>query len=720
MRKHFSFFIISAVLLFSCGRSHGAELKATDWIQMSQKTSESLFSAAAPTNFQTIQLLLSQAMAYSAAGDTEKLKETLQRIQAPGAKWLSGGDGMMRQVLVESEILDIHKLTLSVLAKEKRFNDALTYCLGLAETPNAEEIFFFLGRQLKSDDNIPGKAGTPTPQLYTAMQIGVVSWLVDHSQQETAAALVKQIDRELQKQIINRMIQILLLDKSWDSFNNLFVFSANQELLEQNTLLFALNQLTIAKKNAQIVPLLALLPHKDDSLQSALALSYITAKHLDLAEKVFNNAPKKNLRKWETVAVALKKDDWLLEYYQTLTNPWRKTERLYQLAKRMLEDGVRDKSLHIAEIAVESASHISSDQTRSTAHTLLARYFALLGDVNRTQQMTRLIAPSKTRNLQKATAQLANAQMKNGNLKDATQTALSIENDDIRGDALVLVAEAADREEDYAHIVTIAEQNFAKISERRSREKAWLKLAQMQLQQKDYSGVEKSIRLASLSDAGAAAAEALIAHSIQEQSFDKAFSVAQLIPDIFDPTRGYNRRQRSFQNIITAIAATREGRRAMEEMHRITEKSTWDMTTPAVARALADQGDFHAIATLLETIQRSDARGEVVSLLLLTQLKAGTLPEYDQLAKLPKRGMGRYCWAAAVFSQTNTQTFTSWLEDIPSESCRSFACAGKAFAITSPPEFRNPDTLSRMFEPAQMKDQVMNTMLRQSLKRSGF
>ncbi len=717
MRTPLSFLFFSAVFLFTCQVSRTAELSAADWMVMSQKSSGSPSPVTPPTNFQTIQLLLSQAMAYSAAGDIDKLTETMHRIQVPGAKWMDGGEGMMRQTLVKSEILSIHKIAISALAKKNRFNDALTYCMDLAQEADAEEIFFYLGRQLADKDSIPDKPDSLSQKLYAAMRLGVVSSLIDHSQKKAATVLCKQIETGLQKQIINHMLPILLLNGSMDSFQKLLAFSSEQKILEQNTLLFVLNRLSTSKRVERTVPLLApFIPPDNEALQASLALSYLSSNRPDLAENIFTGFPDKNLRKWETVAVSLKKDDWLLKYYQSQTNQWRKTERLYQLAKRMLGDGKHDQSLPIAEMAVESAARIPSEQTRATAHSLLAQYFALSGDVSRTREMTELISSSQVRNLAKATAQLAKSQMKSGFPEDAVKTALSINDAGLRGDALLLAAAVADNEKDYSHMVKLAEQNCTAISEKRLREKAWQKLAQMQLQREDYQGIKKTIELALLSGSGSAAAEELIAHYILQQSFDKAFSVARLIPDSFDNSKGYNRQQRSFQTIITAIADAGKGLYAMEEMQRITNKSTWDLTAPAVARALANEGNFDAIASLLNKIQRNDARAKVMSLLLLTQLKNGALPDGNQLAMLPKSYRGRYCWAAA-FSQADIQTFTSWVKDLPSENCRSFACAGKAFVLTAPQEFRKPDKLSWMFDPAKMQDQIMNAMYRQRQSR---
>jgi hypothetical protein len=221
---------------------------------------------------------------------------------------MHGGEGMMRQIIVESEIRDIQKLMLSVLVKSNRSDDAFVYCLQLAERKDIEDIFLYLGKQLAGKDHLPDKPDTLTALLYTALQIGRVSTLVDNSQQEMATVLYDQIDTKIRKLLTNRMILILLFDRSWNSFHNLLDFAGKHGILEQKTLLVALNQLSTAKKDEQIVPLLTLIPQGDESLQASLALSYIAIDRLDLANTVFADSAKKNHRKWETVAVSLKKD----------------------------------------------------------------------------------------------------------------------------------------------------------------------------------------------------------------------------------------------------------------------------------------------------------------------------------------------------------------------------------------------------------------------------
>ena len=700
---------IALLLLASVSSEATDGDSARDWLSEIQKLAINLPPGGVYASYQQYQLSLSQAMAYAALGDVEKVSSLLPAV-AERAEWQSGGDGMVRQLLAGLEIEAIHKILIAALMQQQRVSEAAHYCQSIEQN---EGLFYWLGRHLNNIELLPARdRALLTPNQQASLQFGVISNLLLQKRIKQATLLYRNISKQNKDAVLDRLIQNLMMDGQSEDLHALLALGARLGEPRTDSILYVVSTLVREGKVDEARVVIELVEPAPELMLIQLALGYVAAERMREAGALFDTSHSIG-REWESVAITLNRNDWLLAYYKTITDPWRRAERMFQSARRITRSGGTGADAEtFIQLAAAAAKNIPSPPTRSLAFQLLVEYYAETGDIGRAREAIESVTEPMAR--QKALAQVPLALILDGKTESAINAALKVEDEMLRIDALLLAARAArDQSSAYQAVLDAARKAVQSIRYGRQQRDAWNKIVTTQIDLTDISGAEQTVRIASGVSHGTSAAMSLAKALAAEGAYEQALRISEMIPSGMDPTIGNDPRQDTIKEIVVLMAASGDSRGAYQALDKIEHPNVRDMASPPVARALAADGDIKHLTDLVATIKRNDALGDIMSVILYELAKANQLPSPTLLDHIPDRMGGRLCWAAAAASRRPEADLTEWLTALKPGFCKAFAGAGAAFALHAPTEWQNPSSAFGLVDPARVSERMTTAMQKQ-------
>lgn len=702
---------------------------ATRWLAQSETSAAGLQSSGVYASYALTRLRLAQARAYALLGDVDN---TLSRLPYGGGsqpEWSSGGDGVVRMLIVSLDMDEIHASVLQALAGAGRIDDAYGYVTRLDPARGIDAAFLQLGTALA----MSGRTGARAPEGLTAMQsalrdAGTAQGLLQAGRPDAARNVIEAVEPESDR---NRAVAILgrrlIAEQDLDTVTALLELKVLPARETAELAPYAVSHALLAGDLTTASRLTALVedPVARDRLDATLAFSLAEAGHTARAAEVFDAAELYQAATWEQAAIALNRDAWLEERYLAIESPWRRSERLYQSAMRKLDDGDRQQADRLAVLAAESAEEIPDGSTRWLAYQLLAGYYARAGNPDAAAAWAGKIPaePEEARRLQtKAAAAVIEAWARAGDTGRALAEAERV--DDPLGRASGLEAAAAatfgtDRDA-YRRLVTAAEESLGSAGEdfRRQRQAGWGGLVTMQCRVGDTAGAMKTAARSMAAGDGAAAYEAIVTCTLESDDLGAAEEAARALPTGIDPDTGRDARAHALAQVTEAVAGNGAGLEAASLLAEIEQKHLRELATPAVAEALIAQGEQAAAIELAVALERDDVREQAVGALLRALAARNLLPDPDSIMdKVPARYGGELCWASAAATGVDVESMDRWLEALEQPACRAFAYAGAAYGRFAPPAARKPADLFGRLDPSQAEARMAEAMQKNATGR---
>ena len=352
---------------------------ARRWLDQSDDAAGLLEPSGVYASYSITRLRLAQARVYASLGDVENTRSRLPYGRDPRPEWSSGGDGMVRELIVSVDLDDIHQRLLEKLATGGRIDEALQYVEDLNEAQQGSGIHLQLGRAL-AQAGISDQAISVLPAQQQANARAGFAWAMLEAGRliEAKNNLMAIKPREQREQTVGLLVRTLMA-------NNVLPLASRT--LELDILSAGVNAALVqqvvstALRTGDATEVVSLVqrieePGARDNLDAQLAYVLATAGDHAGATEVFDNAPRREASTWEQVAMLLENDAWLEERYLAIENPWRRTERLYQFALRKLAAGERREAERLADLCLTTIDEIPSSSTRWLALRLLAEYHA--------------------------------------------------------------------------------------------------------------------------------------------------------------------------------------------------------------------------------------------------------------------------------------------------------------------------------------------------------
>ena len=675
--------------------SEPSHVTARQWLTTSDEIRSTLPApSGVDRQYEAVQLGLVQSLTWAALGEVD---ETVQRLpyRDNNDDWTSGGDGMVRQLLTGDTLGDVHATLFQRLRDQP--DEALRYLHQLTPEQTTPDAYFQLGRQVTG---IQPQKINDAAQL-ALFQAGQITRELEHGNNAVAGKLFKRMDKSTRERTLTQVGQLLILEGDWSTAMALYRLQGNQPEAAISMAVRA-GELDHARELLELLS-----PDLRARYSAQLAMGFVQNGELDKARQLFSATADKQDRSWETVALMIGADDWLVPYYSNLKDPWRRSERFYQMARRQLNNGRDREALQSAQLSLDSAERIPPSSTQALAYQQLARFFAQAGKPEAVEDLITKMPAGDSSEPYRLDAQieLAAAYTAADQIEAAIRTADSLTDPARRAQAYARSAAAAESHA-YGNLIDEAQSACADIREPRAAEAAWKSLAEIQRDLGDITGAEKTAALAG--ELGGPAWQVLVSYYSRNGRFDEALRAAgHLSDDNFQFTR-----QKSIQGIIMEASAAGKTDIALSALNSLTQPHVRDLAVPPVARALVEAGEVEAAVRLVDAIKRTDAKESALSVVLFTHATQNRLPPPDLINKVPKRGGAGLCWAAAASAGEAANITEAWLTQLTQPVCRAFAYAGAAYAITSSPE---PEAVFAQVDPTRTSERMAEAMQRGAL-----
>ncbi len=694
--------------LVSLAASASPEQQARRWLAQSDGLVASLSASGVRGQYQAVQLKLLRSLGYAAIGDVEQTLANMP-FTSDEDDWLSGGDGMVRQLLIGDALRSVHDTLFRLLLANGNISAVHGYLVRLNQQQKTPDLYVQMGR-------IVGTAGSSAAfgeSERAQFQLGNILKALDESRETDAVGMMKKMDAALRASSVDQLGQLLLLEGDWQSASQLYAIDAKVGPVDPRRLTNAA-MLSVRSGSSQMLEeLVALLGDRgDEAARAQLALSVLQTDP-DFARRLFEQTEGKQNRTWETVALQLKADAWLAQYYAGLKDPWRRAERFYQLALRQFRDGDVVPSGANVRRAADAAALIQSASTQALAYQLLAQYFAATGNPARVREMIDRIGGevSLARYRGIAMSQLVIAWSHAGNPVEAMAAADAVADVSQRIDALVTSAVVFHPGDpaDYQKFVGATRRAIGELLELHARSEAWRKLVEMQLAASDFAGATGTANLAPTLEAKPAI-NALVTHHLSLGNFKTAIETAKLLPDDSQWSR-----QKAFSDIVKAASAAGEIEVARASQEAITQIHIRDISLPPLVRALIMAGQFEAAEAILAGVSREDTRAELFALITYEYARQQRLPSTELMNHAPNRSDASLCWAVAAAVPIDVQAIAAWLDQLTQPGCKAFARVGAAYASIRPGE---ADFLFSLIDPTRTGERMSKAMQRQAVMNS--
>lgn len=665
--------VVAVFCLVTCHVFAIDQSAANKWLALSDQARATIEPSGVYGTFELAQLQMLQALSYGKLGNVE---ETLRRLpfSRGDEDWTSGGDGMIRTLVAGETLRDIHLALFRALAANNDFQGVGHYLARLNPNQQSLDIYFDLGYVFGSSAVSNDLRGDQLAQF----QIGTVRRAIQSKDDQAALRLLNSITADDQALVLDQQAQLLMLSGAWVEVAQLYRLGLDADIVDAALLVDAIGMTVRAGSLDTAIELLDLVGDKaNENHLVQIAMAY-TQHDLARAKEVFDRAQSKTHRSWEVVALQIGADDWLKRYYAGLDDPWRRAERFYQFAKRQLESGASEDAEQSALLAAMAVNEIDAGQTRALALQLLTEYYALAGKPAEVKKFAEQIGKEETlaRYRHEAQVQLAIAWANSGNPKGAKQAAMSIDDIPFRLQGLTQAAHVLHASDmpAYQDLIALARDQCQFIKTDAEKNQAWTAVLKVQLRLGDSAGAGKTVTLAANAGASDAAFTALANHYMTENAFPQAVTAAMQLPE-----DDQFQRQKVLGEIVKAAAQAGETDLAVDALAMINQIHIKELTMPTLAQALVKAGRSTEAASLIEGVFRSDARGNILSVLLGTYSAQGELPVSSLLDHVPKRGGAALCFAAAATASVTPAMMDQWLAELREPRCQAFAAAGAAY-----------------------------------------
>jgi hypothetical protein len=709
----------------------GDPADAKRWLDLSDKAAASLQPSGVYASYALTRIRLVQALAYALLGDVENTQSRLPYAGDPRPEWSSGGDGMVRTLMVSLDLDEIHASLLTVLAEAGSVQDAFEYAAGLTPEQNSEGAYLQLGMALARADRA---MLVDTPGLTASQQANATAgkaWvLLERDDLDDARDVLLSIEpEETRIQTIAVLGRKLIAENQFANVVRLLELGV---LPESETSALASEALSFTLLSGDLATATQLADRAGESVardgvDAQLAFALAVSGEQTRAAKVFDQVKLKQAPMWEQVAMRLNRDAWLEKYYLALNSPWRRTERLYQFAVRKLTADDRNEADRLAALAEKSAEEIPAGSTRWLALELLAEYYAKAAEPPAAAAMAAKIAddtPDGQREKAKADAAVVEAWARAGGIEQALRAADGMADPLVRASGLTAAANAAfanDRGA-YERLVLAAQSSLGSMDESRFRERqgGWARLVTMQCRVGDMSGAMKSAASATSAGDAAAAHEAIVKFAIEAGDLNIAEQAARALPAGMDFSVGQDhRRGEALGQVTKALAANGDGRAADVLLEDIEQQHVRELATAAVAEALIAQGEQDKAIELAIALRRNDAREHAVGVVLRAMAEQHLLPDPEQLmSRVPERTGAEVCWASAAAAGADRDRLDPWLQALDQPACRAFAYAGAAYAVRATPAELEPADLFSRSDPAMNEARMLEAMQKNAARQT--
>ena len=692
------------------------------WLAQSEASAAGLQPSGVYASYGMTRLRLAQARAYALLGDVENTRSRLPYADESQPEWSSGGDGMVRMLLVSLDVDEIHASLLAVLTQSGRIDDAYAYVAGLDPAVGVDAAWLQLGTALAITDQTGARASIDLTARQSALRdAGIARGLLQAGRTDAARELIEAIEPEADRnQAVAMLGRRLIAEQDLDTVTGLLeleVLSARETAeLAQYAMSHALlsGDLTTATRLTALVED----PVARDRLDATLAFVLAEGGQTTRAAAIFDAAELYQAATWEQAAIRLDRDAWLEARYLAIESPWRRSERFHQYARRKLDDGERQEADRLAGLAAESAEKIPDGSTRWLAYQLLASYYARAGDPDTATAWAGKIPaePQDARRLQtQAAAAVIEAWVRAGDTGQALAEAEEIEDPLGRASGLTAAAAVASRtdQDAYRRLVAAAEESLGSAGEkpRRQRQTVWAGLVTMQCRVGDLDGAMGTAARSMAAGDGGAAYEAIVTFTLEAGEPGAAEQAARALPTGIDPDTGRDARAHALAQVTEAVARNGAGLEAARLLGEIEQKHLREVATPAVAEALIAQGEQAAAIELAVALKRDDVREQAVGAVLQALAARNVLPDPAGLMdKVPARYGGELCWASAAATGADVQSMDRWLDALEQPACRAFAYAGAAYGRLAPPAARKPADLFGRLDPSQTEARMAEAM----------
>jgi hypothetical protein len=711
---------ILPALLFTPLADAAADLEhAQRWLLQSDAAAAAYRPSGVYQEYNRQRIDLAQARAYALLGDVENTRKRLPQSSGDRPEWQSGGDGAVRSLLVSLDLREINLALLQTLATAGRQADALAYIAALNPEQGQQGLYLALGTALaKAGASPAGKTSGLTDQAQADLRAGFALGLVTMGKEGRARRELKDLDAQLRSDAIERLAATLIfVDDDLTDVTRLLQLAV---ISAPTSAAIARSAVAMAVREGDLDDAVAVAafvkePVSRDALDAQLALGFAARGDTARAAEIFKANPKRTARTWEQVAMLTGQHEWLESYYQALADPWRRSERLYQFARRRLADGYREAGDKLIVIAGEAAEQIPGDSTRWLAFRQLAEYQAYAGAPQAAARWAQRI-PASERERNSADIQVSIAWARTGAPDRAREVATSIADPILRVEALSAAAIALPDPRDAAvtALLDSALETLRSIGDDQSRERdaAWGSLTTRLLAAGRNAEAERVAVLAPAGGPLVATSTTMVTHYLAAGNTAAALTWARKLPSGSDTQVGYDRRDYALADVVDTLAAAGETRRAMTVLQEINHPAVRELHTTPVVMALAAQGDLTRALTLVQGLKRGDARESALGLVLYALAQRRELPDPASImSQVPKRRGSELCWAtAAAFGGNDAAAMDGWLQSLAEPACRAFAAAGAAYAAALAPAHPNVDDLFAALDPTHAEERMARAM----------
>jgi hypothetical protein len=716
VRRHFQ--VATIAFLTTCAWPSGAANEHQDarrWLTVSAADARAVEPGGVYEAYAAQRLALAQARAYALLGDVEHTIAHLPDLEHTRPSWSSDGDGAVRMLLVSLDLREINGDLIRVLVSSGRDDEALAYAARSPQFGNDPylQLGIALGRQRAK--SLPDFKGL-NPDQAADIRVGAAYGLLEHGDAAHAERiLAATTNAQARNNAVEHLGGILIAtEQDPAALRRLLKIAAlsgdRSEAILRDAISTAVraDDMDAAERLAKEVTD----PKGRDAASAQLALGYLARGANRQAAALFDAARSRESSSWEHVAILLPRTDWLEARYAKIADPWRRTERLYQLAKQRLAAGERAVADRLAATAAKSARLISGDSTRWLVLKMLAEYHALAGAPDPAATFAALI-PAGQRERAEADLQVAVAWARVGDVSAATQLINDLSDPVIRASALAAAAGAAHAVDQvgYRTLVSAAVGACTAINAD-EQERCWSNVVKMQLGTVDIDGARNTAMRAPEGSARAAALETVFDYHLKAHDLQRALDIARAIPGGMDPHLGTDRRANALALLVDTYAADGEIDTAAKLLAEIDQPVIRELHAAAVIAAMANAGRTQDALALVAGLRRRDAREQALALLFFKIAQRGDLPDATTLmSQVQSSRGGELCWVSAAAARNqDVATMDAWLQNLTDAACRAFAYAGAAYGAVAPAGDVSAESLFARVDPMRVEERMAKAM----------
>ncbi|MEM7362689.1 MAG: hypothetical protein AAF525_01585 [Pseudomonadota bacterium] len=748
--------VLLLVMCLSPGALAADRQVAQTWLAQSEK----IALEESPDGFANAQLNLSHAYGHAALGRSNAVRHSVESIFGDDrrrAGWRSGGDGAVRELLIVHEQLKLSDMLLLNLIPTHT-GEAVRYIQwleGYFESPFPELWLRVgeLGGQVTKQQDVSGSARV-------AVDFGLVIHALNEGNPRVARRQYRTLTPDERREILNGSLLTKMMLSGDDEalFRLLYLTKDDLDapMLQQAVMLS--RSLSHEGRGAEgrslygtgtsavqaddrmqtlLERLGTLSPAIADQTSQMLAQAYLLNDDIEKARHLFNRQTKPGAA-WETVALGIGDIPWLEKYYLSITNPWRRTERLTQLALRLLPESPEDSDRIIAH--ARSGLDQVPGHSQSAAIGIMLRYFGRSGNRPLAETfLTRLRSLNPDANtLMRAQQSVAMANAVAGDADGLRVALRALPDDWSRVRTLVAIAGAdtsiSEPLTDATAILlrrTTGADSVQK-QHQRQQEQAWSDIVTAQLNESDDRGAVKTIGKALDRNEGVIALETYVKERTSGRprgdDITTLWSLVQRLPGQFDGRVGYDRKARLESDLVKWLAQHDDVDMARRYLPKVSHDQVRMLAMPVVADAMVrsmvqsmardgsaiKDDQLAAVQALIKSSSRSDSRVNAMMPILHRFAAVRQQIPASFLSLLPDRHQ-RFCWSAAAvvdMSAVEVKNIDTWHAQIEDPLCRAHAQAGSAFAASDPA--MDPGEIVALVDPARTSERMAEAMVRQS------